>query len=94
MNYRVLAASLLVALAVAPSAWSQLMPERNPENATSPESLLVQSQDLTEKINSAKSQGRDISRAKAERAEAEKAMQQGNDQEALHHFQAGERALK
>jgi hypothetical protein len=94
MKYRVLAASLLVALAVAPSAWSQLMPERNPENATSSESLRAQSQALTEQINVAKSRGKDISKAQAERAEAEKAMQKGNDQEALDHFEAGEQALK
>jgi hypothetical protein len=71
-----------------------LIPERNPENATSSKSLLARAQDLTERINSAKSQGKDISRAQAERAEAEKAMQQGNDQEALDHFEAGEQALK
>jgi hypothetical protein len=37
------------------------MPERNPENATSSESLRAQSQALTEQINVAKSRGKDIS---------------------------------
>jgi hypothetical protein len=93
-----LAASLVAALAAAPSAWSQLTPEANPKNAASVESLLVQSQDLTEGINRAKSQGKDTAaaeaeRAEAERAEAEIAIQHGNDQAALRHFQAGGRAL-
>lgn len=94
MNHRAVAAGLLLVLTVALAVWGQLIPERNPENATSPKSLRAQPQDLTEKIDRAKSRGRDISRAEAERVEAEEAMQQGNDQEALHHFQAGERALK
>jgi hypothetical protein len=94
MNYRkVLAASLFTALAFAPSAWSQLVPEMNPKNTTSAESLAAMSQDLTEKISKAKSQGRDVSAAVAERARGERAMQQGNDQEAVQHFQAGEQAL-
>lgn len=94
MDYRkLLAASLLGALTVASSAWSQLMPEANPKNTVSVGSLLVRSQDLTERIDRAKSQGKDTSTAEAERAKAENAMQQGNDQAALRHFQAGERAL-
>jgi len=95
MNYRkVLAASLLAAVAVAPSGWSQLIPEMNRKNAASAEALMLRSQELTEKINRAKSQGKDISTAEAERAEGGKAMQQGNDQGALRHFRAGERALE
>ena len=90
---KVLAASLLGALAIAPSAWSQLKPEANPKNAVSVGSLLVRSQNLTEQINRAKSEGKDTSTAEAERAEAENAIQQGNNQAAVRHFQAGERAL-
>jgi hypothetical protein len=90
---KLLAASFLGALTVASSAWSQLTPEANPKNTVSVGSLLVRSQDLTERIDRAKSQGKDTSTAEAERAEAEKAIQQGNDQAALRHFQAGERAL-
>lgn len=94
MNYRkVLAASLLGVLAVTASARSQLMPEANPRNATSVGSLLVRSQDLTEKIDHARSQGKDTRTAEAERTQAENAMQHGNDQAALRHFQAGEQAL-
>jgi hypothetical protein len=94
MNYRkVLAASLFAGLAFATTAWSQLVPEMNPKNATSAESLAALSQDLTEKISKAESQGRDVSAAVTERAQGERAMQQGNDQEALRHFQAGEQAL-
>lgn len=94
MKYRkLLAASLVAALAAAPSAWSQLTPEANPKNAASVGSLLVQSQDLTEGINRAKSRGKDTTAAEAERAEAESAIQQGNNQAAIRHFEAGERAL-
>lgn len=94
MNYRkVLAMSLLGVLAVAPSAWSQLMPQANPKNAASVGSLLVRSQDLTAEIDRAKSQGKNTNAAEAERAEAESAIQQGNDQAALRHFEAAERAL-
>jgi|SRR5580692_6664674 hypothetical protein len=94
MSYReVLAVSLVATLAVPPSAWSQLVPQMNGKNSTSAESLAALSQDLTEKINKAESQGRDVSAAAAERTAGEKAMQQGNDQEALRHFQAGEQAL-
>jgi hypothetical protein len=94
MSYlKVLAVSFVAALAVSPSAWSQLVPQMNSKNSTSAESLAALSQDLTEKINKAESQGRDVSAAAAERAAGEKAMQQGNDQEALRHFQAGEQAL-
>jgi hypothetical protein len=95
MNYpKVLAASLVATLAVAPSAWSQLVPQMNTKNPTSAESLAALSQDLTEKINQAKSQGRDVSAPVAERAAGERALQQGNDKEALRHFQAGEQALR
>jgi hypothetical protein len=56
MNYRkVFATGFVAALAVAPSAWSQLVPQMNPNNATSAESLAALSQDLTEKIGKAKS---------------------------------------
>ena len=94
MNYRkVFAMGLVAALAVAPSAWGQLVPQMNPKNTTSAESLAALSQDLTEKISKAESQGRDVSAAAAERAQGERAMQQGNDQEAVQHFQKGEQAL-
>ena len=64
MNYRkVFAMGLVAALAVAPSAWSQLVPQMNPKNTTSAESLAALSQDLTEKISKAESQGRDVSAA-------------------------------
>lgn len=95
MNYRNVYATtgLVVALAVAPSAWCQLVPRMNANNPTSAESLTALSQDLTEKISQAKSQGRDVSAAVAERALGERAMQQDNDQEAVRHFQSGEQAL-
>jgi hypothetical protein len=95
MNYRkALGACLIGILASSPSAWSQLKPEANPENSTSLGSLLVQSQHLTEHINRAKSQGRDTSSAEAERSQAEKAIQEGDDSAALRHFRAGERTLE
>ena len=70
------------------------MPQANPKNAASVGSLLVRSQDLTAEIDRAKSQGKNTSAAEAERTEAENAIQQGNDQAALRHFQAAERDLR
>jgi hypothetical protein len=92
-SHRVLAASFAAALALAPSAWSQLVPQIDAKNPTSAESLAAMSQDLTERISKAKLQGADVSVAETERAQGERAIQQGNDHEALRHFQAGEQAL-
>jgi hypothetical protein len=58
MNYRKALACLIGILPSAPSAWSQFMPEANPENRTSLGSLLVQSQQVTEHINTAKARSR------------------------------------
>jgi hypothetical protein len=91
-NCKILA-SLIVVLSVASPAWSQLIPEKSPRNATLAESLVAQSQELTSKIAQARSQGKDTNVAEAERTEGERAMQQGNEREALRHFQAGEQAL-
>jgi hypothetical protein len=94
MNYgKVLATSLFGLLLVAPSAWSQLVPQANPQNTASVGSLLVRSQHITEEIDRAKSQGKNTSAAEAERGEAERAIQQGNNKAALRHFDAAERAL-
>ena len=86
-------ASLIVVLSVASPAWNQLIPQKSPRNATSAESLVAQSQELTSKIAQARSQGKDTNVAEAERTEGEKAIQQGNEREALRHFQSGEQAL-
>jgi hypothetical protein len=88
-------------LAFAPAGWSQMVPDANPrlapskstEHPTSSESLEAQAQDLTKKIDAAKAQGKDTTTATAEQTQAEKSMQQGNEQDALRHFQAGEQAL-
>ena len=68
-----------------PSLRARILPRAN---------LWLRSQNLTSNINKATSQGIDTSAAKAERAEGEKAMQQGNEREALRHFQAGEQSLR
>jgi hypothetical protein len=102
MKYRIIAlASTVAFLALAPAGWSQMVPEtnpalaptKNPTNPTSSESLAAQAQDLTGKINQAKAQGKDTSVASAEQVEGEKSMQDGHEQDALKHFEAGERAL-
>ncbi len=101
MRHIAFAAGLVAFLAIAPIGWAQLVPEtnpklaptRNPNHPTSGESLAAQAQDLTKKINEAKAQGRDTSQAAQEQAQGEKSMQQGNEQEALRHFQAGEQSL-
>ena len=103
MRHRItlLAAAAIAFVAVAPAGWSQMVPEtnpalapaRNPNHPTSTESLAAQAQDLTKKINEAKAQGKDTSVASAEQSKGEKSMQQGNAQEALRHFDAGEQAL-
>jgi hypothetical protein len=97
----VLAATAFALVALAPAGWSQMLPEanpalapaRNPNHPTSSESLAAQAQDLTRKINEAKAQGKDTSVASAEQSQGERSMQQGNGQEALRHFDAGEQAL-
>lgn len=97
----VLAAAAIGLVAMAPASWGQMVPEtnpalapaRNPSHPTSSESLAAQAQDLTRKINEAKAQGKDTSAASAEQSKGEKSMQQGNEQEALQHFNAGEQAL-
>ncbi|HEV3112828.1 MAG TPA: hypothetical protein VGY99_20265 [Candidatus Binataceae bacterium] len=103
MTYRItaLAATAIALVALAPSGWSQMVPEtnpalapaRNPSHPTSSESLAAQAQDLTKKINEAKAKGKDTSVASAEQSQGERSMQQGNEQEALRHFDAGEQAL-
>jgi|HubBroStandDraft_6_1064221.scaffolds.fasta_scaffold1302246_2 hypothetical protein len=90
------------ALLASSYGWGQSFPDTGPKlapkfeskNPTSSESLAAESQNLTSNINKATSQGIDTSAAKAERAEGEKAMQQGNEREALRHFQAGEQSLR
>jgi hypothetical protein len=97
----VLAATAVAFVALAPAGWSQMVPEtnpalapaRNPSHPTSSESLAAQAQDLTKKINEAKAEGKDTTVASAEQSQGEKSMQQGNEQEALRHFDAGEQAL-
>ncbi|HKD66570.1 MAG TPA: hypothetical protein VKB84_06990 [Candidatus Binataceae bacterium] len=87
--------------ALAPAAWSQMVPDpnpalapaRNPAHPTSTESLTAQAQELTKKIDQAKAQGRDTSVASAEQSQGEMAMQQGKSQDAVRHFQAGEQSL-
>src|SRR6266478_4000784 len=99
-HYIILAASTITLLAFGPTGWSQFVPEMNPKlaptidpkHATSSESLLAEAQDLTKKISQAKAQGRDTSVAAEEQTLGERSMQEGKDQEALRHFQAGERA--
>jgi hypothetical protein len=102
MSYRLsLAAAVLALFAFAPVGFSQTAPEtgaalaptRNPKHPTSGESLAAQAQDLTRKIQEARAQGRDTSTAASEQAKGEQAMQSGNSQEALRHFEAGEQAL-
>ncbi len=96
-----LAAGIAAFLATAPAGWSQIAPDNNPKltptrsstHPTSSESLAAQAQDLTEKINQARSQGKDTSIAASEQSQGEQAMQQGKEREALKHFQAGEQAL-
>ncbi len=92
--------ALLVAFAPIGSAQTSsgangaLAPTRNPQHPTSSESLQAQAQDLTRKIQEAKTQGRDTNAAASEQAKGEQAMQQGNSEEALHHFEAGEHDLE
>jgi hypothetical protein len=102
MRHRIALMSAVIALfAFAPAGWSQMVPDANPALApsksathpTSTESLAAQAQDLTKKIEQAKAQGKDTSAATAEQSQGEQAMQQGNQQEAVRHFQAGEQAL-
>jgi hypothetical protein len=102
MNCRIaLAAAVLAFFAFLPVGFAQtaaesgtaLAPTRNPEHPTSSESLAAQAQDLTRKIQEARAQGRDTSTAASEQAKGEQAMQSGNSQEALRHFEAGEQAL-
>jgi hypothetical protein len=102
MKYPIaLAASIFLLIAVAPIGFAQtsagtagaLAPTRNPQHPTSSESLQAQAQDLTTKIQEAKTQGRDTDAAASEQAQGEQAMQQGKSQEALRHFEAGERDL-
>jgi hypothetical protein len=96
-----LAVTVFTFLATVPSGWSQIVPETNPKlapkinaaNPTSSESLAAQSQDLTKKINEAKAQGKNTSAAAVERMQGEKAIQQGNADDAVRHFKAGDRAL-
>jgi hypothetical protein len=96
-----LAAAILSGLALAPAAFAQtappasaaLAPARNPRHPTSIESLTAQAQDLTKEIQAAKAKGQDTSAAASEQAQGEQAMQQGNPQEALRHFKAGQRDL-
>jgi hypothetical protein len=54
--------------------------------------ILARSQELTSKINRAKSIGKNTSTTETERSEGEKAIQHGNDKEVLRLFQIGERA--
>lgn len=70
-----------------------LAPTRNPQHPTSGESLAAQAQDLTKKIQEAKAQGRDTTAAASEQSQGEQAMQKGDSQEALRHFEAGEHDL-
>jgi len=102
MRYSILLiVSMVTYFALAPAALTQLVPEtnpqlaptKNPNNPTSGESLAAQAQELTKEINEAKAQGKNTSVASAERAQGEQSMQEGNDQEALGHSKAGERAL-
>jgi hypothetical protein len=101
MRYSLILISALAFFALAPAGFSQLVPEtnpqlapaKNPNNPTSGESLAAQAQDLTKEIDQAKAQGKDTSVAAAEQARGEQSMQQGNQQEALRHFKAGEQAL-
>jgi hypothetical protein len=97
----VLAATAIALAGLAPAGWSQMVPEtnpalapaRNPNHPTSSESLAAEAQDLTKKINEAKAQRKDTSVASAEQSHGERSLQQGNEQEALRHFDAGEQAL-
>jgi hypothetical protein len=77
----------------APETSGALAPTRNPQHPTSGESLAAQAQDLTKKIQEAKAQGRDTSAALSEQSQGEQAMQKGDSQEALRHFEAGEHDL-
>jgi hypothetical protein len=96
-----LIASAIAFFVLAPVAWTQappdtnpaLAPTKNPSHPTSGESLEAHAQELTKEINQAKSDGRDTSVASKEQTEGERSMQQGKEQDALRHFQAGERAL-
>jgi hypothetical protein len=101
MQRIMLATSAVAILVLAPVSWSQVAPETPPvlaptrshEHPTSAESLLAQAQELTKQISQAKAQGKDTRVAEKEQTRGEKAMQQGKEQEALRHFQAGERDL-
>lgn len=97
----VLFASGIALSLLAPSAWTQTVPDTNlalaptisPSHPTSSESLAPEAQELTKDISQAKSEGKDTHVASEEQAEGERSMQEGKEQEALRHFEAGERAL-
>jgi hypothetical protein len=102
MSYHIfLTVTILAVLAVASPGWTQQVPDANPKlaptinpkNPTSVESLAAYSQELTREISQAHARGKDTSAAEAERAQGERSMQQGNQREAVRHFQAGEQAL-
>jgi hypothetical protein len=97
----ILAATVLSVLVFAPVGFAQtappaggaLAPSRSSRHPTSTESLTAQAQDLTKEIQAAKAKGHDTTAAASEQAKGEQAMQQGNSQEALLHFKAGEHDL-